>query len=248
MIVLVTGASSGFGTAIAQRFISAGHRVIGIGRRRDRLDALREQLGEAFLPVVLDLNDEAAVLRILDSIPYEWKAISILVNNAGLALGLDKAQNASVTDWRRMIDTNIVGLTLLTRAVLPGMVERNRGHVVNIGSVAANYPYPGGNVYGATKAYVQQFSRNLRADLLGTAVRVSLLEPGLASGTEFSTVRFGGDDTRSAERYRGVAALRPEDIAEAVAWITALPEHVNINSIEVMPVAQGFSPLAIHRT
>ncbi|MGE4337088.1 MAG: SDR family NAD(P)-dependent oxidoreductase [Pigmentiphaga sp.] len=247
MIILVTGASSGFGAAIAERFVRDGHQVVGTARRQDRLEALRARLGDAFFPLVHDITDTEATLALPSLLPAALGDIDVLVNNAGLALGLEKAPSASVADWQRMIDTNITGLTLLTRALLPGMVERDRGHVVNLGSIAGNYPYPGGNVYGATKAYVRQFSLNLRADLLGTAIRVTNIEPGLVGGTEFSNVRFHGDDGRAAQIYQGVEALNPHDIAEAVAWVTGLPSHVNINTLEIMPVAQAFSPLAVQR-
>lgn len=248
MIILVTGASAGFGAAIAERFVHDGHHVIGTARRKERLDALHARLGDAFFPVVHDITDTEATLRLPERLPDALRHIDVLVNNAGLALGLEKAPAASVADWQRMIDTNITGLTMLTRAVLPGMVERNRGHIVNLGSIAGSYPYPGGNVYGATKAYVRQFSLNLRADLVGTAIRVTNIEPGLVGGTEFSNVRFHGDDGRAAQVYQGVEALGPQDIAEAVAWVTGLPPHVNINMLEVMPVAQAFSPLTVHRS
>ena len=247
MLILVTGASAGFGEAISERLVREGHRVVGIARRRDRLEQMRQRLGPAFHPHVLDLGDEAATLALLESLPPELRAIDVLVNNAGLALGMDKAQSAKVDDWRRMIDINVVALTLLTRAVLPGMVERNAGHIVNIGSTAGSYPYPGGNVYGATKAYVWQFSLNLRADLAGTAVRVSNIEPGMVGGTEFSLVRFNGDAEEARKRYEGVTALTAADIAEAVSWITSLPRHVNVNTIEIMPVAQTFGALHISR-
>lgn len=247
MLILVTGASAGFGKAISERLVADGHRVVGIARRQDRLDQLRDRLGPAFHPHALDLADEDATSALLESLPPEWRAIDVLVNNAGLALGLDKAQSARVEDWRRMIDINVIALTLLTRAVLPGMVERNAGHVVNIGSTAGSYPYPGGNVYGATKAYVRQFSLNLRADLAGTAVRVTNVEPGMVGGTEFSVVRFNGDEAEVRKRYEGVEALTAADIAETVSWITSLPRHVNVNTIELMPVAQTFGALQIAR-
>lgn len=247
MLILVTGASAGFGEAISERLIGDGHRVVGVARRKDRLEELRARLGPAFHPHVLDIADEAATSALLESLPPVWRAVDVLVNNAGLALGLDKAQSARVDDWRRMIDINVIGLTLLTRAVLPGMVERNAGHIINIGSTAGTYPYPGGNVYGATKAYVRQFSLNLRADLAGTAVRVSNIEPGLVGGTEFSVVRFNGDKEEAQKRYEGVTPLTAADIAETVAWITSLPQHVNVNTIELMPVAQTFGALQISR-
>lgn len=247
MLILVTGASAGFGKAISERLIGEGHRVVGVARRKDRLDAMQERLGPAFHPLVLDLADEAATLGLLESLPADLRAIDVLVNNAGLALGMDKAPVARVEDWRRMIDVNVIALTLLCRAVLPGMVERNAGHIINIGSTAGSYPYPGGNVYGATKAYVRQFSLNLRADLAGTAVRVTNVEPGMVGGTEFSVVRFNGDAEEARKRYEGVTALTAADIAETVSWVASLPKHVNVNTIELMPVAQTFGALHISR-
>jgi 3-hydroxy acid dehydrogenase/malonic semialdehyde reductase len=248
MTVLVTGASAGFGLAITRRLIKDGHRVIGVARRLDRLQALAGELGERFHPLAFDITDHHRMHAALAGLPAPFINIEALVNNAGLALGLEKAHQADLTDWRRMIDTNISALVELTHAVLPGLVARNKGTIINLGSVAGTYPYPGGNVYGASKAFVQQFSLNLRADLLGTAVRVTNLEPGLVGGTEFSTVRFKGDAEEAAKRYQGVQALTPEDIAEAVAWVLHLPAHVNINRLELMPVAQSFAALSIHRT
>ncbi|GAB2908589.1 bifunctional NADP-dependent 3-hydroxy acid dehydrogenase/3-hydroxypropionate dehydrogenase YdfG [Paraburkholderia jirisanensis] len=247
MIVFVTGASAGFGAAIARAFVNGGHRVVATARRKDRLDALARELGTNLLPLELDVRDRAAVEAVPAALPSEFAAVDVLVNNAGLALGLEPAQRASLDDWETMIDTNCKGLVQVTRALLPGMVERNRGHVVNLGSAAANWPYPGGNVYGATKAFVQQFSLNLRSDLAGTALRVSCVEPGLVGGTEFSNVRFHGDDTRAAGVYQNVQALSPEEIAGSIYWLATLPAHMNVNTIELMPVAQTFAPLAIHR-
>ncbi|UVL53640.1 SDR family NAD(P)-dependent oxidoreductase [Pseudomonas sp. B21-036] len=247
MTVLVTGASSGFGKAIAQRLVNDGHRVVGIARRLERLEQLADQLGERFYPVALDITDKEAVAALPGGLPAEFATLDVLVNNAGLALGLERAQDADLNDWRAMINTNIIGLTELTHAVLPGMVARNKGTIINLGSVAGTYPYAGGNVYGASKAFVQQFSLNLRSDLAGTALRVTNLEPGLVGGTEFTTVRLRGDAGEAAKRYDDVTPLTADDIAEAVAWIIQLPAHVNINRIEVMPVAQSFAPLAIHR-
>ena len=211
MIVLVTGASSGFGAEIARRFARDGHRVVAAGRRVDRLEALRAELGDAGVhPCRSTCATAAAVAQAIAALPPERAAIDLLVNNAGLALGLEPAHEASLDDWERMVDTNCKGLMTVTRAVLPGMVARNRGHVVNIGSTAASWPYAGANVYGATKAFVHQFSLNLRADLAGTRVRVTVVEPGMVGGTEFSNVRFHGDDARAAQVYAGADPLTPE--------------------------------------
>lgn len=247
MIVFVTGASAGFGAAIARKFVQAGHRVIATARRQDRLEALAAELGDALLPLELDVRDRAAVEALPAALPPEFAAVDVLVNNAGLALGLEPAQRASLDDWQTMIDTNCTGLVQVTRALLPGMVERNRGHVFNLGSVAGSWPYAGGNVYGATKAFVRQFSLNLRADLAGTALRVTDVEPGLCGGTEFSNVRFHGDDEKAAKVYQDVQALTAEDIADTVHWIATRPAHVNVNTIELMPVAQSFAGLTIQR-
>ena len=246
MIILVTGATAGFGRTIARRFAADGAKVIAAGRREERLSELRSELGESVLPLTLDVCDRAAVARAVDSLPAEWSEIDLCVNNAGLALGLLGAQEASLDDWDRMVDTNIKGLMYVTRAVLPGMVARNRGHIVNIGSTAGEWPYPGGNVYGATKAFVRQFSLNLRADLFGTKVRVTDIEPGLVGGTEFSNVRFG-DDAKAAGVYAGADPLTPDDIAEAVHWVATLPPRVNINTLQMMPVGQSFGPLRVHK-
>jgi NADP-dependent 3-hydroxy acid dehydrogenase YdfG len=199
------------------------------------------------LPLELDVTRRSAIDEALASLPDGWRDIDILVNNAGLALGLEPAQEASLEDWDTMIDTNCKGLVTMTRKILPGMVARGRGTIINIGSIAGAYPYPGGNVYGATKAFVEQFTLNLRADLAGTGVRASAIAPGLSGGTEFSNVRFHGDDAAAARVYEGTIPLMPEDIAEAVYWIATLPPHVNINYLEMMPVCQGFSPFAIKR-
>ncbi len=248
MIVFVTGASAGFGAAIARAFVRDGHRVVATARRIDRLQALADELGDALLPLELDVRDRDAVAAIPAALPAGFAEVDLLVNNAGLALGLAPAHQASLDDWQTMIDTNCTGLVQVTRALLPGMVERRRGHVINIGSVAGSWPYAGGNVYGATKAFVHQFGLNLRADLHGTGVRVSNVEPGLCGGTEFSQVRFHGDDARAAGVYAGVQPLSAEDIAESVRWIATLPAHVNVNSIELMPVAQSFGGLTVHRS
>ena len=246
-IALVTGASAGFGAAICRSLTENGLRVIGCARRAERLSALHAELGGRFLPLPFDIQDKAACEAALHNLPAGWRDIDLLVNNAGLALGQCPAQEAEMADWEQMIATNVTGLARITRLVLPGMVARNHGLIVNLGSIAGNWPYPGGNVYGATKAFVRQFSLNLRADLAGTRVRVTNLEPGLCGGTEFSTVRFKGDEARARAVYEGVHAIEPEDIARTVLWLWQMPAHVNINHIEMMPVAQTFNPLRVVR-
>lgn len=247
MNIFVTGATAGFGEAITRKFIKNGHTVIASGRRLSRLETLKDELGDALTIVQLDVRNRAAIQHALESLPAEKCHIDVLVNNAGLALGLEPAHKANVDDWDTMIDTNAKGLVNMTRAILPNMVERNVGHIINIGSTAANWPYAGGNVYGATKAFVKQFSLGLRADLHGTKVRVSDIEPGLVGGTEFSNVRFKGDEGRVEKTYENANALSADDIAEAVYWVATLPAHVNINTIEMMPVSQSFAPLSVYR-
>jgi 3-hydroxy acid dehydrogenase / malonic semialdehyde reductase len=247
MNVMITGASAGFGAAIARRFAASGARVVVCARRGDRLAALAAELGAAALALELDVRDRAAVERAIGGLPAGFAELDVLVNNAGLAKGLEPAHRAALDDWDEMIDTNCKGLVSVTRAVLPGMVARGRGHVINLGSVAGSYPYPGGNVYGATKAFVHQFSLNLRSDLHGTGLRVTCVEPGLCSGTEFSTVRFAGDQARASAVYAGVDALTADDIAGAVHWAASQPPHVNVNTIELMPVAQSFAAFQIQR-
>ena len=248
MTVFVTGASAGFGAAIARKFIVEGHRVVASGRRQERLKALAAELAtDRLYTLVLDVRDRPAVEHAAKTLPAEFAEIDVVVNNAGLALGLEPAHKADIEAWEQMVDTNVKGLMYVTRTILPGMVARNRGHIVNISSTAANYPYPGGNVYGATKAFVRQFSLNLRADLLGTKVRVTDVEPGLVGGTEFSVVRLKGDSDKAGKIYEGADALTAEDVADTVYWVTTLPARMNINTIELMPVTQAFGPLAIHR-
>ncbi|GFO69729.1 NAD(P)-dependent oxidoreductase [Geomonas limicola] len=246
--VVITGATSGFGAACARAFANLGCRLVLTGRRSALLEQTRKELS-ALCPVhtvTLDVRDRNAVEAAFAALPPEFAEVDLLVNNAGLALGLEPAQRASLDDWDTMVDTNVKGVMYCTRALLPGMVQRNRGQVVNIGSVAGSWPYPGGNVYGATKAFVEQFSRNLRADLLGTAVRVTNIAPGMAE-TEFSKVRFKGDDERAHQVYVGTEALLPEDIAEIVVWVSSLPARVNINTLEVMSVNQSWGPFAVNR-
>jgi len=249
--VLVTGATAGFGEATTRRFLINGHKVIALGRRVERLEALKVSLPaeqqKNLLTLAVDLCDSSQVDGLAATLPAEFSKVTVLVNNAGLALGLELAHKAFIADWDRMIDTNIKGLVHMTRAFLPGMVERNCGHIINIGSVAGSYAYPGSNVYGSTKAFVNQFSLNLRADLAKTALRVTCIEPGLASGTEYSNVRFKGDDAKAEKVYEGVQALSSDDIAETIYWSATLPSHVNINILEVMPVQQSFAGTVIHR-
>ncbi|MEA5365620.1 SDR family oxidoreductase [Amycolatopsis sp., V23-08] len=245
--VFVTGASAGFGDAITRRFVAEGARVIAVARSEDKLEKLAAELGDAVLPVTLDVSDPEAVKAKIGSLPEGWNEVDVLVNNAGLAKGLEPAHKADLQDWDEMIATNVRGLTHVTRALLPGMVERGRGHVINLGSIAGTYPYPGGNVYGATKAFVHQFSLNLRSDLHGTGVRVTNVEPGMVGGTDFSKVRFDGDQEKADKVYQGTTPLTADDIAESVYWAASQPKHVNINVIELMPVVQSFSALQIYR-
>jgi 3-hydroxy acid dehydrogenase / malonic semialdehyde reductase len=246
-VALVTGASSGIGQAVAKKLSALGAHVVAAARRKERIDALVEALPTPGLALSLDVRDRDAVARAIDGLPDGFREIDVLVNGAGLALGLEPAHEAHLEDWEAMIDTNVKGLVYVTRAILPGMVARDRGHVVNIGSVAASYPYPGGNVYGATKAFVAQLSLNLRADLLGKHIRVTDVEPGMVS-TEFSLVRFRGDEERARAVYESFEPMSPEDIAETVAFVTTLPPNVNVNRIELMPVMQAFSPFAVKRS
>lgn len=246
MIVLVTGATAGFGAEMARRFVRGGHRVIAAGRRRDRLDALAAELGAALLPLTMDVASKESIGAGLAALPPAWRDIDVLINNAGLALGIEPAHRASLEEWETMIDTNCKGLVTMTRHILPDMAARGRGLIINIGSIAGTTAYPGGNVYGATKAFVEQFTKNLCADLVGTGVRATNIAPGLAGGTEFSNVRLK-DDAAAAKVYEGATPLTPEDIAEAAYWIAGLPPHVNVNYLELMPTCQGFAGFAIKR-
>ena len=246
-IAFVTGASSGIGEATARRLAKDGCAIILVARRRDRLAALARELPTPSHVVALDVRDGAAVRAAIDDLPPDFRDVDVLVNNAGLSLGLDPAPSASLDDWDTMIATNVTALVHVTRALLPGMVARDRGHVVQLGSVAGSYPYPGGNVYGATKAFVSQFSLNLRADLVGSRVRVTSIEPGMVE-TDFSRVRFGGDEARAKAVYAGFQPLSATDIAEAIAWCVAQPPHVNVNRLELMPVMQAFGAFAVKRS
>lgn len=246
--VVITGASSGFGRAAAKRFASEGYRLVLMARRLERLTDLASML-EKHAPchvVELDVRDSNAVSEAFVTLPEPFHQPDILINNAGLALGLSGADAVDLDDWETMVDTNIKGLMYCTRACLPIMVEQGRGHVINMGSVAANWPYPGGNVYGGTKAFVQQFTRNLRTDLLGKGVRATVIEPGMCE-TEFSVVRFSGDESKAAAVYEGMKPLSADDIADVIVWVALRPAHVNINQIELMPVEQTWSPFAVHR-
>jgi len=244
--VFITGATAGFGEAAAKQCIAAGARVIISGRRTERLNALAKELADKVHAVTLDVRDNNAVVKAVASLPKEFSKVDILVNNAGLALGFSPFNQQPIENLEQMVDTNIKGLMYCTHALLPGMIERNSGHIVNIGSVAGSHPYPSGNAYGGTKAFVAQFSLNLRADLLGKAIRVTNIEPGMAE-TEFSLVRFKGDDNKAGAVYQGIEALSADDVADAVLWCITRPAHVNVNRMEVMPTQQAFAGFAVHR-
>lgn len=246
--VLITGASSGFGAATARLFANKGHRLVLLARRQERLEALQQELAELteVCTLTADICNIQQLPERLKSIPDAFTPIDILVNNAGLALGMEKAHETHWEDWQTMVDTNITGLLAITRYFLPQMVQHNTGHIINIASTAGSWPYPGGNTYGASKAFVQQFSRGLRADLLGTKVRVTTLSPGMAE-TEFSEVRFHGNKQQAASVYENTKPLSAEDIADIIYWVSSVPSHVNINEMEIMPVDQSWGPLAVHR-
>ncbi len=246
MIVFITGASAGFGAEMARTFVKGGHQVVLAARRMERLKALADELGDNALPIEMDVTDKKSIDDALSMLPQSWRQIDVLINNAGLALNTLPAHEVPLEDWETMIATNCKGLVTMTRALLPAMVERGSGLVINLGSTAGHYPYPGGNVYGATKAFVEQFTLNLRADLVGTGVRATNIAPGLCGGTEFSNVRLR-DDAAAAKVYEGTTPLTAKDIADTAYWIATLPPHININSIEMMPTCQGFSPFAIKR-
>lgn len=246
MNILITGVTSGFGLAIAKRLAKDNHTIIGTGRRANKLANIKAEIGENFIPLCFDignLDDTKSALNGLDKELLD--NIDVLINNAGLALGLETADKANIGDWQTMINTNILGLVNMTNSILPYMVAKNNGLIINIGSTAGNYPYFGANVYGASKAFVKQFSLNLRADLIGKNVRVTNIEPGLCGGTEFSNVRFKGDDEKASKLYEKVDYIRPEDIADMVNYVINLPPHININRLEVMPVAQTFAGLTV---
>jgi 3-hydroxy acid dehydrogenase/malonic semialdehyde reductase len=248
-IVFVTGASSGIGQATAEAFAGLGTRILLCARRAERLEKLAQKLESDYRAKVrcfrLDVRDQAAVGRAIAGLPDEWRAVEVLVNNAGLSRGLDKLPHGLAEDWEEMIDTNVKGLLYVTRAVLPGMLERGRGHIINIGSLAGYEVYPGGAVYCASKFGVRALSKGLRLDLNGTPIRVSEVAPGMVE-TEFSLVRFHGDAGRAAKVYQGLTPLGPDDIADAVVWCATRPLHVNVSIVEVMPTAQASTTLS-HR-
>jgi serine 3-dehydrogenase len=243
--ILITGATAGFGQATARRFIADGWKVVGTGRRAERLEALKIELGENFHALAFDITDAEAISAQLASLPPEFSKIDVLLNNAGLALGTTSADQASIDQWHTMINTNITGLVNITHQLLPTLIEQ-RGIVINLSSVAASWPYSGGNVYAGTKAFVRQFSLGLRSDMHGKGVRVTSIEPGMCE-TEFTIVRNGGNIEASNNLYRGVNPILPEDIANTVQWIANQPKHININSIEMMPVNQSFAGFQVHR-
>ena len=246
-IALITGATAGIGEAVARKFAENGWKLVLVARRIKKLEALANSLQTMCHPIELDIRDRAKVKEKIASIPGEFSKIDILINNAGLALGMGSATESNLDDWDQMIDTNIKGLIYFARSVLPGMVSRDRGHIINVGSVAGSYPYPGGNVYGGTKAFVHQFSLNLRADLLGSQVKVSCIEPG-ATKTEFLTVRFKGDAKKADAMLRDANPMSAADVAEVINFVVTAPSNVNINLLELMPVSQAFAPFAINRT
>ncbi len=243
--VLVTGTTSGFGAATARRFAADGWKVIGTGRRKERLDEMAAELGDAFHGAAFDIADEAATVAALEALPEDFREIDVLVNNAGLALGTKPVPDTKLSDWKQMIETNITGLVTITHHLLPKLIER-KGAIINLSSIASTWPYPGGNVYGGTKAFVRQFSLGLRSDLHGKGVRVTSIEPGLCE-SEFTLVRTGGNQEAYDKLYGGAHAIQPEDIANTVHWVATQPPHMNINALEVMPVSQSWAPLQVAR-
>lgn len=244
--IFLTGATAGFGRACAELFAEKGAKVVITGRRAERLAEIAARYPGNVHTLTFDVRDRTAVEAAIAGLPEAFSQISVLVNNAGLALGMDSADRCSMDDWEQMIDTNIKGVLYCTHALLPQMVARDRGHIVNLGSIAGNYPYPGGNVYGSTKAFIKQLSLNLRADLLGKNIRVTNIEPGMAD-TEFSLVRYKGDQTKADVTYEGMQSLTGDDIARTIEWCLVQPAHVNINRVEIMPTMQAFSPFAVYR-
>lgn len=247
MIIFITGASAGFGQAMARRFIKEGHIVIATARRLERLTQLKQELGDNLIPLYLDVRHEEEVKKAIESLPTHLQKIDVLVNNAGLAVGTTPIQDSHIEDWKTMIETNINGLLYTTHYVLKKMMANQKGHIINLGSVAGEFPYPGGNVYGATKAFVHQLSLNMRADLVANNIRVTNIEPGMCE-TEFSVVRFNGDEKKARDVYKNMTPLSADDIAETVLWAITRPAHVNINVISLMPTQQAFAPFNVART
>lgn len=245
MTILITGASAGFGKETCRVLIQSGFNVVGAARRLEKLKELATELGENFYPLQMDMTDNASIDNALKQLPEKFATIDVLINNAGLALSLSPANEVDFADWETMIKTNIVGLTYLTHEIVPQMVKRNHGMIINLGSVAGNYPYPGNSIYGATKAFVKQFSLNLRADLSDYNIRVTNIEPGLCGDTEFSYVRFKNDEKRAQSVYENIDYIQPIDIANTILWIINQPQRVNINRIEIMPTKQTFSALRV---
>lgn len=242
---MITGATSGFGKAMAQR-LAPHHKLILTGRRKERLIELQKELGgeEKIQIIAEDIRDFSKMQNAYSQLSTSWQDVDVLINNAGLALGLEAAHEANLDDWHTMIDTNVTALVNTSRMILPQMYQKNSGYIINIGSIAGSWPYPGGNVYGASKAFVQQFSRNLRADLVGKNIRVTNIEPGLAE-SEFSIVRFKGNEEKANKVYENKSPLLPEDIAKTVEWLISSPAHFNVNSIEIMPTGQAWGPLQV---
>lgn len=245
-VICITGATAGIGLATAERFLVNGWKVIATGRRKERLDALNQKYPGQVLALEFDVRDKEAVATAFASLPEEFKNIDVLMNNAGLGLGLSPAHECELDDWETMVDTNIKGTLYVTRAVLPRMVARKQGYVINLGSIAGTYAYPGGNVYGATKGFMLQFSRGLRCDVHGTGIRVSDIEPGLLE-SEFSQVRFKGDEQKVTNLYKNGNPLIPEDVAETVWWLVSLPERVNVTQVEIMPTTQSLAAARVYR-
>ncbi len=244
--ILITGASSGFGLETAKIFAKNGYRIIAVARRGERLKELKNRIGKNILTIKLDVSDKEKVFKKLRNLPNEFSNIDILVNNAGFALGVSRANDADIEDWEKMVDVNIKGLLYVAKAILPNMIKRKSGYIFNMGSMAGNWPYEGGNVYGATKAFVRQFSLNLRTDLKGTNIRVTNIEPGLAK-TEFSKVRFHGDNQKAKNVYKNTKPLVAKDIANIIYFCASSPSHVNINTLEVMPTCQSYGGLVVEK-
>ncbi len=246
-IALITGASVGIGAATARSLNELGFSLILVARRQEKLDSLNKELGGGHHVITCDVTDHAQMTQALNELPPYFQNIDVLVNNAGLALGLEPGYETKWEHWETMIQTNCIALAFLTRQILPEMVGRNKGHIINIGSIAGTYAYKGGNVYGASKAFVEHFTLGLRADLIGTSIKVTNLEPGLIGGTEFSDVRYEGDQNKVGATYENCQPMRPEDIAETISWLVQQPPHLNVNRMELMPVCQAPGGVLVHK-